>query len=65
MGLGVRAASWFEKAKQIKSLGTSHIGPAFELNMSVTPKDMGRQKGRVLPGFWPQFWKGADTQYTT
>lgn len=54
----------FEKknviATPISSLGTSRVGPPFELDGSVTPEDMSQalwqkyQKEKVPLGFWSQ-----------
>ena len=56
--------------KQIKSLGISHAGLPFELDVSVTLEALGwvlwqgQQNKKVSLGFWSQSWKGAETQYT-
>lgn len=45
-GQGIKAASTFEEAKvlvkQMKGLGISQAGPAFELHVSVSPEGMGQ-----------------------
>ena len=69
-GLEQQAAFQMAKilVKQIKVLGISQAGLPFELDVSVTPEDLGwalweRQQKESTPRIFGP-WKGAETQYT-
>lgn len=74
VGLGIRAEATIQKVKvlmkQIKALGIYHAVLPFELDVSVTLKDVScalwqrQQKGKVPLGFWSKPWNGSETKYT-